>query len=43
MNKYEEALDNIGSLYMYDEDGEADYIFSEWGERWWTKLQFVML
>lgn len=22
MNKYQEALDNIGSLYMYDEDGE---------------------
>lgn len=29
MNKYEEALDNIGSLYMYDEDGEADCMLSE--------------
>lgn len=29
MNKYEEALDNIGSLYMYDEDGEADCVLSE--------------
>lgn len=29
MNKYQEALDNIGSLYMYDEDGEADCVLSE--------------
>lgn len=29
MNKYQEALDNIGSLYMYDEDGEADCMLSE--------------
>lgn len=29
MNKYQEALDNIGSLYMHDEDGEADCILSE--------------
>lgn len=29
MNKYQEALDNIGSLYMYDEDGEDDCLLSE--------------